>query len=52
MGTKARILTGLILLGIIDTVTPLPVLGVLLIYVVLNKPAWFRGYVGEIYGES
>jgi len=52
MGTTARILTALILMSIIDTVTPLPVLGAVLMYVVLKKPVWFRVYVGEIYGDS
>lgn len=52
MGTKARILTGLIPMCVVDTVTPFPILGVLLIYVILSKPAWFRDYVKEIYGES
>jgi hypothetical protein len=52
MGTKTKILTWLILMAIIDTVIPFPVIGFLLVYVILSKPAWFRTYVRDIYGES
>ena len=39
----------LIILGIIDMVIPVPILGVILIYVVAQKPPWFADVVQEIY---
>ncbi len=49
MGTKARTLLTLVLLGIIDVVIPLPLTGLLLIYVVIARPPWFAELVQEIY---
>ena len=49
MKTGTKILIVLIILGIIDMVIPVPILGITLIYVVLQKPLWFRVVVNEIY---
>jgi hypothetical protein len=49
MKTSTKILIVLIILGIIDMVIPVPILGITLIYVVLQKPLWFRIVVNEIY---
>lgn len=46
-GTKTILL--LIGMGIMDVVVPVPIIGIILIYVVLQKPAWFRDLVSEIY---
>jgi len=51
MNIKTKSVVGLIMLGMVDAVIPFPILGVILIYVVLQKPPWFRNVVLEIYGE-
>jgi hypothetical protein len=49
MKTGTKILIALIILGIVDMVVPVPILGITLIYVVLQKPLWFRVVMEEIY---
>jgi hypothetical protein len=49
MSIKTKTLIFLILLGIIDMVVPVPILGVTLIYIVSQRPPWFADLVGEIY---
>jgi hypothetical protein len=49
MKTGTKILIALIILGIVDMVVPVPIIGITLIYVVLQKPLWFRVVVEEIY---
>jgi len=49
MSTKSKTLIFLIILGIIDMVIPVPITGVILIYVVFQKPPWFADLVNEIY---
>jgi hypothetical protein len=52
MSIKTKSLVVLILLGIIDVVVPIPILGALLIYVVLQRPPWFTNIVQEIYNAQ
>ena len=40
-----------ILIGLVDVVIPVPILGIILIVVVVNRPPWFRELVDDIYGE-
>jgi hypothetical protein len=49
MTLNARCLIGLVGLSIVDAIIPIPILGVILIYVVLNKPRWFHKVVKELY---
>jgi len=49
MSIKTKSLIFLVILGIIDVVIPIPILGVILIYVLLQRPPWFRNIVREIY---
>jgi len=49
MSIKTKTLLYLILLGIIDMVIPVPILGVGLIYIVFQRPPWFADLVDEIY---
>jgi len=49
MGIQSKTLVFLIILGIIDVVIPIPIMGVILIYVVFQKPPWFADVVNEIY---
>jgi hypothetical protein len=39
----------LILLGLVDVVIPIPIIGLILIYVVIRKPSWFQDLVKDIY---
>ena len=49
MSVKNQALVGLIILSIIDTVIPIPFTALVLIYVILQKPAWFTNMVRDIY---
>ena len=49
MSTKTKTLILVISLGIIDMVIPIPILGLVLLYVVGQKPPWFMDVVSEIY---
>ena len=52
MSIKTKTLIFLIILGIIDMVIPIPILGVVLIYVVFQRPSWFVDVVSEIYNTA
>lgn len=42
----------LIALSLMDAIIPLfPIAGILLIYVVLERPSWFLDLVRELYGQ-
>ena len=49
MNIKTKSLIFLVILGIVDVIIPVPILGVILIYVVLQRPPWFTKVVREIY---
>jgi arginine exporter protein ArgO len=49
MRIKTKILAIVILLSIVDMVIPFPIIGVILIGVLLQKPPWFEQLVREIY---
>ena len=51
MTTKTKTLISLLLLCLVDTVIPFPIVGTILIYVLLQRPPWFKNVVAEIYGE-
>lgn len=51
MQTKTKVLLYLILLAVTDTIIPIPITGMILIYVLYQKPDWFRELVEEIYGR-
>ena len=52
MDIKTKTLLALVLMGIVDAVIPIPIIGLILIYVVLQKPVWFMDLAGEIYRPS
>ena len=52
MSLQNKILIFLIILGIVDMVVPVPILGLTLIYVVAQKPPWFADMVSRIYESS
>ena len=49
MSTQTKTLIFLIILGLVDMVIPVPILGLILVYVVTQKPPWFEDLVSEIY---
>ncbi len=49
MNIKTKTLVFLILLGIIDMVIPVPILGLTLIYILFQRPPWFADLVDKIY---
>jgi len=51
MNIKTKTVIVVIVLGIIDMVIPIPILGVILLYVVLQRPPWFTDIVREIYKQ-
>lgn len=51
MKTNTKILIYLILFALIDIVIPIPVTAILLIYVLVEKPDWFKKLVSEIYSS-
>ena len=49
MNSKTKLLIGLITLCLVDVVIPIPILGIILIFVVLQRPPWFYETVNQIY---
>jgi len=50
MQTRTKILLWLIVLSLVDVVIPVPIIGIVLISVLYQKPDWFRELVTDIYG--
>lgn len=51
MSTKTKVLFALTALSLVDMVIPIPILGIILIYVVLQRPKWFADQYRDIYGK-
>ena len=51
MTIKTKPFIVLLLLCLVDTVIPFPIIGAILIYVLLQRPPWFKNVVAEVYGE-
>jgi type III secretory pathway component EscV len=50
MSRKARLLTAVVALGLIDALVPFfPILAFIIIYVIVDKPTWFLEMVRELY---
>lgn len=49
MNTKTKSMIYLSILALLDMIIPIPFTALVLIYVVLEKPAWFENLVTEIY---
>ena len=49
MNIRTKSILVLILLGIVDVVIPIPIIGLMLIYVIVQKPSWFLDLVKDIY---
>lgn len=51
MKASTRVMIYLVIFAVIDIVIPVPITALILIYVVLERPPWFRNLISEIYGE-
>ncbi|MBN2061341.1 MAG: hypothetical protein JW882_13090 [Deltaproteobacteria bacterium] len=49
MKNNTKILIFLIVLALVDMIIPVPFTTILLIYVLLNKPLWFKNMVEDVY---
>jgi len=49
MNIRTKSILVLILLGMVDVVIPIPIIGLMLIYVIVQKPSWFLDLAQEIY---
>lgn len=49
MKTSTKAMLYLILFALIDTVIPVPITALILIYVLLERPPWFKALVSDIY---
>jgi len=49
MTLKTQCLIGLSVMALVDIIIPIPILGVILIFVVIQKPAWFHNMVRDLY---
>jgi putative effector of murein hydrolase LrgA (UPF0299 family) len=49
MSLKTKAVIAVALLSLLDIIIPLPILGTVLLYCILQKPAWFSSVVGELY---
>jgi hypothetical protein len=50
MSRQAQMLTAVVILGLIDALVPFfPILALILIYVIVDKPTWFLEMVRELY---
>ncbi|MCB1851478.1 MAG: hypothetical protein KDI83_12005 [Gammaproteobacteria bacterium] len=53
MTRKTALLLALSVLAILDALIPfVPLLALLLLYVVMERPAWFLAFVREVYGSE
>jgi hypothetical protein len=53
MTRKTQLLLWVTVLGILDAVIPFfPILALVLIYILLEKPPWFLDSVQEVYGSN
>lgn len=49
MNLKKKILLFLIIFAIVDIIIPIPIMTLILIYVLFEKPVWFKTMVLDIY---
>ena len=49
MTLRTQFLIYLVGLSIVDIVIPIPIVGLILIFVILQKPPWFKQLVCELY---
>lgn len=50
MSTKTKVLITLAILAIFDTVIPVPITALIVIYAILQRPPWATDLIRDIYG--
>ena len=50
MSIKTKLLMVLVGLAVVDIVIPVPIIGIILVYVLLQKPSWFIEIAHRVYG--
>ena len=50
MSTKTKVLITLAILAVFDTVIPVPITALIVIYAILQKPPWAIDLIRDIYG--
>jgi hypothetical protein len=48
---KNRLILYLVIIAIFDAVIPVPFMALMLIYVILETPSWFKKIVDDIYNN-
>ena len=51
MPKKTKIIIYLSILAVLDMIIPIPFTAIALIYVIIEKPAWFKNLVTDIYNS-
>ena len=49
MKLRTKILISLLILAVLDMAIPIPFAAILLLYVLLDRPPWFRRIVEDVY---
>lgn len=51
MTKKTKIMIYLTILALLDMIIPIPFTALMLMYVILEKPAWFKNVVADMYNS-
>ena len=49
MNARTKALAVLVPLALVDAVIPVPIIGLVLVYVILARPPWFSSLVRRVY---
>jgi hypothetical protein len=49
MKTTTKILIYLVVIAVVDAIIPIPMAALLLIYVLYQKPSWFKDLCDQVY---
>lgn len=52
MKLDSKLIIYLCIFAVVDIFVPIPIMSIFLLYIVLNKPNWFKEMVTEIYLEK
>ena len=51
MSLRNQYILGLILFAVVDAIIPIPFAAIILLYILIKKPDWFREMVDRVYTE-
>jgi hypothetical protein len=52
MTTKTKALIALAFLAILDTVIPIPITALIVIYAIIQRPPWVTEFIHDVYGAQ